>query len=378
MQIAAGAIGVTCAKLGEAEVMAAAGIRDILIANQIVGSDKIGRLVRLAEQADPLVCVDSIENLIELDAAFGTLGKPLRVAIEVNIGMNRAGIEPGPSVAAFAQEIANRPGLRLVGVVGWESQATTIADPAEKERTVRNAVAALTASARACVAAGHGVAVVSCGGTGTFPYCAQQPGVTEVQIGGAIFSDMHYLTNYHVDFAPALTVLTTVTSRPTPTRIVVDAGRKSMSGDAAMPRPLGISQIKRNEAVVRARENRTAATEHCASNRRQDRVDRRLLGYHGASARGNRGHPRRPRRIHLARCRAWQGQVAVARSFFFAFFGAVRRTAILTTLRRCAHDARVPSRTLAVPARVRPERRSSQAVCHPRRRAHAGSLRRTS
>jgi D-serine deaminase-like pyridoxal phosphate-dependent protein len=167
----------------------------------------------------------------------------LRVAIEVNIGMNRAGIEPGPSVAAFAQEIANRPGLRLVGVVGWESQATTIADPAEKERTVRNAVAALTASARACVAAGHGVAVVSCGGTGTFPYCAQQPGVTEVQIGGAIFSDMHYLTNYHVDFAPALTVLTTVTSRPTPTRIVVDAGRKSMSGDAAMPRPLGISQI---------------------------------------------------------------------------------------------------------------------------------------
>jgi len=147
MQIAAGAIGVTCAKLGEAEVMAAAGIREILIANQIVGSDKIGRLVRLAEQADPLVCVDSVENLIELDAAFGTLGKPLRVAIEVNIGMNRAGIEPGPSVAAFAQEIANRPGLRLVGVVGWESQATTIADPAEKERTVRNAVAALTASA---------------------------------------------------------------------------------------------------------------------------------------------------------------------------------------------------------------------------------------
>jgi len=75
MQIAAGAIGVTCAKLGEAEVMAAARIRDILIANQIVGSDKIGRLVRLAEQADPLVCVDSVENLMELDAAFGNLGK---------------------------------------------------------------------------------------------------------------------------------------------------------------------------------------------------------------------------------------------------------------------------------------------------------------
>jgi D-serine deaminase-like pyridoxal phosphate-dependent protein len=237
MQIAAGAIGITCAKLGEAEVMADAGIRDILIANQIVGPIKIGRLVQLAAHADPIVCVDGIENLIELDAAFRSAGKRLSVAIEVNIGMGRAGVEPGPPVVALAHEIRSRPGLRFVGVVGWESHATTIADPVEKERTVRDAVSTLTASAAACAAAGHTVAVVSCGGTGTFPYCAQQPGVTEVQVGGAIFSDMHYLTHYHVDFAPALTVLATVTSRPTATRIVVDAGKKTMSGDAAMPAP---------------------------------------------------------------------------------------------------------------------------------------------
>jgi D-serine deaminase-like pyridoxal phosphate-dependent protein len=243
MQIAAGAIGITCAKLGEAEVMADTGIRDILIANQIVGPIKIARLVQLADHADPVVCVDSIENLIELDAAFRNAGKRLSVAIEVNIGMNRAGVEPGPPVVAFAHEIASRAGLRFAGVAGWESHATTIADPAEKERTVRDAVSALTASARACAAAGHAVAIVSCGGTGTFPYCAQQPGVTEVQVGGAIFSDMHYLTHYHVDFAPALTVLTTVTSRPTPTRIVVDAGKKTMSGDAAMPALRGMPPI---------------------------------------------------------------------------------------------------------------------------------------
>src|ERR1700693_823106 len=104
-QIAAGAIGITCAKLGEAEVMAAAGIRDILIANQIVGSIKIARLVELVDGADPIVCVDSVENLIELDLAFTNASKPLRVAIEVNIGMNRAGIVPGPPVVAFAREI---------------------------------------------------------------------------------------------------------------------------------------------------------------------------------------------------------------------------------------------------------------------------------
>ena len=243
MQIAAGAIGVTCAKLGEAEVMAAAGIRDILIANQIVGPIKIGRLVRLAEHADPIVCVDSIANVIELDSAFAIAGKRLRVAIEVDIGMNRAGVEPGLPVVTLAQAIAERPGLSFVGVAGWESQATTLADPAEKERTVRVAVAALTASARACTAAGHRAVIVSCGGTGTFPHCVQQPGVTEVEVGGAIFSDMHYLTHYHVDFAPALTVLTTVTSRPTPTRIIVDAGRKAMSGDAALPAPRGIPPV---------------------------------------------------------------------------------------------------------------------------------------
>ena len=243
MQMAAGAIGVTCAKVGEAEVMAGAGIRDILIANQIVGAVKIGRLVAIADRADPIVCVDSMENVAELDAAFRQAGKRLRVLIEVDIGMHRAGVAPGEPVVALAREIARRSGLRFVGVEGWESHATTMADPAEKERSVREAVAALVASASACRDAGFAAEIVSCGGTGTFPFCTQQPGVTEVQIGGAIFSDMHYRTNYHVDFDPALTVLATVTSRPTPKRIVVDAGKKTMSGDAAMPAPCGLPKI---------------------------------------------------------------------------------------------------------------------------------------
>jgi D-serine deaminase-like pyridoxal phosphate-dependent protein len=243
LQIAAGAIGVTCAKLGEAEVMAAAGIRDIVIANQIVGAAKIARLVTLAPHADPVVCVDEVGNVDALDAAFAAAGRRLRVAIEVNIGMDRAGVEPGASVVALAREIARRRALRFAGVLGWESHATTIADPHEKARLVRDAVAQLVASARACVDAGLPVDIVSCGGTGTFPWCIEQPGVTEVQVGGAIFSDMHYRTHYHVDFVPALTLLTTVTSRPTPTRIVVDAGKKAMSGDAAMPEPRGLPPL---------------------------------------------------------------------------------------------------------------------------------------
>src|SRR5436853_15732 len=139
-ELAAGAIGVTCAKLGEAEVMAAAGIRDILIANQIVGPIKIDRLVELAGRVDPIVCVDSIDNLIELDTVFRQAHMRLKVAIEVDIGMNRAGIEPGARVVEFAREIASRPSLRFVGVAGWESHATTIADATEKERMVCDAI----------------------------------------------------------------------------------------------------------------------------------------------------------------------------------------------------------------------------------------------
>src|SRR5436190_12854763 len=154
MQIAAGAIGVTCAKLGEAEVMAAAGIRSILIANQIVGAAKVERLIALTRHAEPIVAVDSIPNLDELSAAAHAAGAELKVVIEVDIGMKRAGVLPGAPVVALAREIARRPGLRFVGVFGWESQATRMDDMAEKERTVVAAVAQLATSATACREAG--------------------------------------------------------------------------------------------------------------------------------------------------------------------------------------------------------------------------------
>ena len=244
MQMKAGAIGVTCAKLGEAEVMAAAGIRDILIANQIVGVPKVRRLMDLLDRADVIVAVDSTANIAQLGDAATVRQKTLRVVIEVNIGMNRAGVEPDWPVLTLASAVAGQPGLRLAGVMGWESHAVLIADPAAKERVVRQAIALLTESAEACRRAGHAIEIVSCGGTGTFPYCVQAPGVTEVQVGGAVFSDVHYRTHYHIDFQPALTLLTTVTSRPTPTRIVLDAGKKAMSGDAALPEPLGLGPVR--------------------------------------------------------------------------------------------------------------------------------------
>lgn len=243
-ELAAGAIGVTCAKLGEAEVLAEAGIEDVLIANQIVGPIKIKRLMTLLDRAQPIVAVDSLENVAELAEATRGREKALRVVIEVNIGMNRAGVEPGEPVVVLANAIAQHAGLCFVGLIGWESHAVTLADQAEKAAVVARSIRWLTDSAVACRNAGHVVQIVSCGGTGTFPFCVQQSGVTEVQVGGAIFSDEHYRTHYHVDFPTALTILATVTSRPTPTRVILDAGKKTMSGDAAMPRPLDLPGVR--------------------------------------------------------------------------------------------------------------------------------------
>jgi len=241
----AGAHGVTCAKLGEAEVMAAGGIRDILIANQIVGDQKIARLVNLLPHADIIVAVDSEQNVRALDAAARAKGVRLRVLVEVNVGMNRAGVEPGDATVRLAGLVHQCEGLRLAGVMAWEAHAVAIADPDEKRRTIHEAVGLLVDSARRCRDADLPIEIVSCGGTGTYAITAEVPGVTEIQAGGGILGDVLYRTRMGVDHEYALTVLATVTSRPTPTRIICDAGKKTMSSDGAVPEPIGVPHVTR-------------------------------------------------------------------------------------------------------------------------------------
>ena len=242
--LAAGAHGATCAKLGEAEVMTDAGIGNLLIANQIVGPVKIARLVSLRRRADIMVAVDSVENVRELSRAMNSCGLRLRVVIEVDIGIRRAGVLPGNPVLELAKAIAAEPAIQLCGVMGWEGHAAGLTDPDAKRDAVRQAVANLVTSAEMCRAAGLPCDIVSCGGTGTYLDSAQQPGVTEIQAGGGVFGDVHYRTHYGIDHPFALTVLTTITSRPNPTRIICDAGKKAMSGDMALPDPIGLQSIR--------------------------------------------------------------------------------------------------------------------------------------
>ena len=241
----AGAHGITCAKLGEAEVMASAGIRNILIANQVVGASKLARLAGLCHHADPIVAVDCAEHVKALDLAAQAAGTQVRVVVEVNIAMNRAGVEPGEPVIALAKQVVSCGGLRFAGLMAWEGgRIAEIRDPESKRSRIVEAVEKLTGSADRCRAAGLPVEIVSCGGTGTYWITATLPGVTEVQAGGGIFCDVHYRNDYGVQHEYALSILTTVVSRPTPTRVICDAGWKTMAQQPALPAPRDLGEVK--------------------------------------------------------------------------------------------------------------------------------------
>ena len=234
--IEAGAIGATCAKLGEAEILAAAGVRDVLIANLIVGAKKIERLLALRRLADPIICLDALEQALPISQAMSAAGLKLRVVIEVDIGMARVGVAPDEAVLVFARKLRELPGLDLVGVMGYEGHALLIADPQEKAAAVAAAVKKLTDAKALLEANGIPCPIVSCGGTGSLAYTAEQPGVTEIQAGGLIFMDAFYRHCCHVaEFEFALFVLATVVSRPAPDRAIIDAGRKTMNQELHLP-----------------------------------------------------------------------------------------------------------------------------------------------
>lgn len=233
----AGAIGVTCQKLGEAEVMADAGIDHILVANEVVGDAKIRRLIDLRRRGfDVTVAVDDAAVLERTAAAAREAGVTVPVVIEVNIGHDRCGVEPGEPVVALAKRAAATEGVEFRGLMGWEGHVMHHEDPDLIAREATEAVTKLLESAAACRAAGVPVEWVSCGGTCDFHVVSALPGVTEVQAGSGIFSDVFYRQR-GVPLEPALTLLATVVSRK-PDRAIVDAGFKALGPPFLRPQPL--------------------------------------------------------------------------------------------------------------------------------------------
>jgi D-serine deaminase-like pyridoxal phosphate-dependent protein len=242
--VEAGALGMTCAKLGEAEVFAEAGVRDLLIANLVVGSQKLRRLVELRRKADPIVCIDHLDQAEPINQTMLNAGLSVRVLIEVDLGLDRVGVPWGAPTVALARQLARMPGLTFAGIMGYEGHLLTVADDHEKTQRIREALTRLVDTSNVLEKDGIPCGIVSCGGTGSFFVSVTQPGITEVQAGGLIFSDAFYRNMCHVpQFEYALTILATVVSRPTPERAIIDAGRKTMNQELHKPVVVGRDDI---------------------------------------------------------------------------------------------------------------------------------------
>jgi len=235
LQVETGAQGITVAKVGEAEVMAEAGLGDILIANQVVGSKKLRRLAGLAQRVRLAVLVDSVDGVEMLDRTLREAGATLDVLIEIDTGKGRCGLTDPSAINDLADVVGGTSTLRLRGVETHEGHVPAGATSAgEMEERAVEAGRRVVEVAELLRSRGHAVDEVSVGSTPAAPWTASVEGVTEMRPGTYVFNDVNQMT---IDQATAddcaLSILATVISRPATDRAVVDSGSKSLFSEPA-------------------------------------------------------------------------------------------------------------------------------------------------
>ncbi|HEX2567475.1 MAG TPA: DSD1 family PLP-dependent enzyme [Burkholderiales bacterium] len=234
-QIAAGATGVCCQKVSEAEAMVEGGVADVLVSNEVVGKSKIERLAALSHRARIGVCVDDADNLRALAAS----GAALDVYVEVDVGMGRCGVAPGAPAVALAQKVLEHKNLRFKGLQAYHGRAQHVRSLAERRALIEEAARKVTQTEELLNKAGIECPVVTGAGSGTYMFEAQSRVWNEIQPGSYIFMDADYGRNEWAAplprFEHALFVLATVMSRPGAQLAIVDAGLKASSVDSGMP-----------------------------------------------------------------------------------------------------------------------------------------------
>ncbi len=234
LQLAAGAKGICCAKLGEAEVLLSTGIPDVLIANQIVDPVKITRLAGLARgSARVTVCADNPVNVKALSDACAAVGATLRVLVEVDVGMNRCGVKTPEEALALAKQIAGSPGLVFEGIQAYEGHLVQITDSEKRRDGVRAMEQTIGSLKTMLEKAGLPVKEISGGGTSTYNITGDNTIWTEIQAGSYVFMDNSY-GGMGLPFREALTVLATVIHTHEG-RAVTDAGIKVCTTDHGNP-----------------------------------------------------------------------------------------------------------------------------------------------
>ncbi len=255
-QLAAGAVGITCAKLAEAEVLVAHGVTDILIANQVVGPHKVTRLARLACEAKIAVAVDHPEQVQAIAAAARAAGSPVHLLIEVDIGMGRCGVAPGTSARMLAEEILRTEGVRFAGLQAYEGHLVNVLDRAERSERARAAMQLALDTRTLLEERGISVACTSGCSSATYDSTGIMPGVTEIQAGTYVTMDRQY-HRLVPEFEIALGIQTRVISRPSADSAVLDVGVKGAGCEFGVPAIRGYPEaeipsfMSEEHAVVR-------------------------------------------------------------------------------------------------------------------------------
>ena len=238
-QVAAGAVGVCCQKVSEAEAMVEGGIADVLVSNEVVGAPKLARLAELATRARIGVCVDDAANVRDVSVAARRSGATLDVYVEIDVGARRCGVAPGEAALGLAREIAGAPGLRFAGLQAYHGAAQHLRTMAERRAAIEFAAQAARDTRALIESAGIACPTVTGGGSGTFAFEIESRAYDEIQPGSYVFMDADYAKNEWAAplprFEHALFVLATVMSRPAAGRAVLDAGLKASSVDSGLP-----------------------------------------------------------------------------------------------------------------------------------------------
>ncbi|MGZ4149485.1 MAG: alanine racemase [Actinomycetota bacterium] len=239
MQLDAGASGITVAKLGEAEVMADAGIDDILVAYPLVGETKLARLRALLERAAIRTTTDSVEVAEGLGRVGRDLGRDVGVLVEVDTGLHRVGLAPGAPTVELVQRVARIPGVEVLGLLTHAGHAYRSANAEELRATAEREGLDLVETAAACAEAGIELRELSVGSTPTARIVAEVAGVGEIRPGTYVFNDVQQMRlGVATEATCAARVLATVVSHPTEDRFVLDAGTKAFTSDGGDGPPL--------------------------------------------------------------------------------------------------------------------------------------------
>ena len=235
-QMELGAIGICCAKVGEAEAMADGGLQKILITSPVATQEKVDRVLAVAARIDELIMIiDHPQSVTDFDQAAAAAGITLDVLVGLDTGTRRTGIPLGKPAQELARAVTAAANLRFRGLQAYAGHVMHIEGHAERAKASRETLQRCLETRKRIEDDGLTVEIFSCGGTGTFDIDSEVKGVTDLQVGSYCFMDVQYRMigdregELFDTFEPSLFVLSTAISQPVPELITIDAGLKAFA-----------------------------------------------------------------------------------------------------------------------------------------------------